>query len=164
MSDVARFAELQKYRIAVGWVLLAMWLVYLTTLFPIIDEYLVLSLFTLAVSALGLLGAVLALRDRPLWIGVSSVAAVLLIIRYTIYWYDIRTKLLGESPEMTMSAVIGEIAKSGMIIFKHKFSQGDIFGAASTMFNEFVMPSFQIALLIAACVLTVVHRRTEISK
>jgi exosortase/archaeosortase len=159
MTDPTSLSWSHKYRSVIGWALLATWLVYSTTLFPILDEYLALSLFTLTISVLGLLGAVLALRDHKLWIRVSSVAAALLVARYFIYWYDLRESLLVDSPDMNLFAVLGEIAKSGILIFEHRLSQGEILGATLTIINEFVMPLLQIGVLIFAGVSSILDRR-----
>lgn len=159
MSNATIFSSLTRRHAVLGWMLLAIWFIYLITLFPIIDEYLVLSLFTLTITVVGISGAVLALRDHPFWIGVSNVAAALLVIRYIIYWQGIRTKILAESPEMNMFAVLEEIARSGILIFEHKLSQGEVIGATLTMINEFAMPALQIGILIATGAFLFIYRQ-----
>jgi len=57
---------------------------------------------------------------------------------------------LTNSPDTNAFQVFGEIVKSGMIIFEHKLSQGEVLGATLTMFNEFAMPLFQSAILVIA--------------
>lgn len=164
MTNSTNLSWAHRYRGVIGWALLATWLIYLITLFPILDRYLALSLFTLMISALGLLGGVLALRGQQRWIRVSIAAAVLLVVRYLIYWQDIRETILIDSPGINMLAVIGEIAKSGMLIFEQRLSQGEILGATLTLINEFVMPILQLGILVIASVLSIGGRRIHHSQ
>jgi hypothetical protein len=143
---------LQRYHGLVGGALLATWLVYSITLFPMQDEFLHLVVFALAITVVGLLGAVLAIRGHRFWIEVSTLAAALLLVRYAIYWYGIRGNILTNAPDTNGLQIFGEIVKSGLIIFEHKLSQGEALGAALVLFNEFAMPLFQGLIVAIATV------------
>ena len=144
MSD----QHVRKYQVPLGWVLLVIWLVYLATLFPLVTGYLQLSLLTVMISLVGLVGAVLALRQRHYWVIVSSIAAIFLLIRYMIYWGGIGEKVMRDAPDINVTSVIARIVTSGIRIIEYKLSEGDIFGAFLTMANEFGMPLLQVTFLL----------------
>ena len=161
MTEQKLTVWLQRHHGLIGCALLAMWLVYSATLFPMQDEFLLLAVFTLVITVVGFLGAVLAIRGHRVWIGVSTVAAALLLVRYAIYWYDIRGKILTNAPDTNGLQVFGEIIKSGRIIFEHKLSQGEVLGAALAMFNEFAMPLFQCLIVAIAGVRLLAERQRQ---
>lgn len=158
MSNQRRAASPEGYETSIGWVLLAAWSVYLLTLFPVLSDRILSSLFAILTAFLGLFGALLALRRHRRWITVVMISSCLLIGRYVFYWAEVRERIISTSPQADILTVIAKIFASGIAIFLHKVSSGHLVGAVLTLFNEFLMPLLQLAIIIFGGVVAVRYR------
>lgn len=142
---------------ALGVAILVAWILYATTLFPIFEDYMALSLTSLAATALGVVAGVLAILRRRFWSIVASIAACLLLIRYFAYWAGIGNDIHATAPDGSFVSVATTVVHSGLKIIEYRLSQGQPVLAMLTAYNEFVMPVLQLGLLVALFIALLPH-------
>jgi hypothetical protein len=133
-----------------GWILpvmiLASWILFVFTLFPIILDYLILWILTFVITLVGVVVGVLAIFSYRHWKTIAALAAISLLIRYFVHWAILADYISSSTPEANFQSIVANIFQTGLRIVEHKVSAGYIGGAILTGYNVFIMPLFQALL------------------
>lgn len=136
----------EDVRLAAGWWVVATWGIFLatfpTTLAFSIDAS---KIAFLACGAAGLVGGVLAIRNRRLWLPLIAVAFVLLLILYAVYWTSVIDQILQGETEKTLSQAATRIWQMTSISLEAANRFGALWGRIASIYRELLMPAIQLA-------------------